>query len=76
MFEMSSRSLLRSVITVIHLSYLFVSLEYLSTYRHLSHTVLSCMVSCGCEHYVRISEQDVDVGDLPVSLLTFGKNVY
>jgi len=46
-----------SVITVIHFSYLFVSLVYLMTYRHLSHTVLICIVSCECEHYVRISEQ-------------------
>jgi len=49
--------ILRSVITVIHFSYLFVSLVYLRTYRHLSHTVQSCIVSCECEHYVRISEQ-------------------
>ena len=49
--------ILRSVITVIHLSYLFVSLVYLRTYRHLSQTVLSCIVACECEHYVRISEQ-------------------
>ena len=51
--------ILRSVIIVIHCSYLFVSLVYLRTYGHLSHTVLSCVVSCECEHYVRISEQDV-----------------
>ena len=44
---------------VVHFSYLFVSLAYLSTYRQLSHAVLSCIVSCECEHYVRISEQDV-----------------
>ena len=42
-----------SVIPEIHLSYLFVNLVYI----HLSHTVLSCIVSCECEHYVRISEQ-------------------
>jgi len=49
--------ILRSVITAIHFSYLFVSLVYLRTYRHLSHTVPSCIVSCECEHYVHISEQ-------------------
>jgi len=51
--------ILRSVITVaIQFSYVFVSLVYLRTYRHLSHThILSCVVSCECEHYVRISEQ-------------------
>jgi len=51
--------ILRSVITVIHFSYLFVSLLYLRTYRRWSHTqlVLSCLVSCECEHCVRISEQ-------------------
>ena len=49
--------ILRSVITVIHFSYLFVSLVYLRTYRRLSHTVISFTVYCKCEHYVRISEQ-------------------
>ena len=49
--------ILRSVITVIHFSYFFVGLVHLRTYGHLSHTVLSCIVSCECEHYVRISEQ-------------------
>jgi len=49
--------ILRSVITAIHFSCLFVSLVHLRTYRHLSHTVLSCIVSCEYEHYVRISEQ-------------------
>jgi len=42
---------LRSVISVNHFSYFFVSLVYLRTYRHLSHTVLSCIVSRKCEHY-------------------------
>jgi len=51
--------ILRSVITVIHFSCLFVSLVYLRTYRHLSHTVLSCIVSCECEHYVHISARGV-----------------
>jgi len=49
--------ILRSVLTVIHLSYLPVSLVYLRTYRNLSHTVLSCIVSCECGHCVRIPEQ-------------------
>ena len=49
--------ILRSVITVIRFSYLFVSLLYLRTFIHLSHTVLSCTVSCECEHYVQISGQ-------------------
>jgi len=49
--------ILSSVIAVIHFGYLFVSLVHLRTYRHLSHTVLSCTVSCECKHYVRISEQ-------------------
>jgi len=61
--------ILRSVITVIHFSYLFVSLVYLRTYRHLSHTVLSWIVSCGCEYYVRISEQRC------LMALTFGNCV-
>ena len=43
-------------------------LVVMGTYRRLSHTVLSCIFPC-----VRISEQDVDVGDLPV--LTFGNCV-
>jgi len=30
---------------------------YLRNYRHLSYTVLSCIVSCECEHYVRIFDQ-------------------
>ena len=52
------------MITVIHLSCLFVGLVYLRTYRRLSHTVLSCIVSGECEHYVRISEKKMsDVGD-------------
>jgi len=43
-------------------------LDVMRTYRHLSHTVLSCMVSC-----VHTSEQDrpmFDVGDrdLPVPI--------
>ena len=48
---------------------------YLMTYRHLSHTDSSkFIVSCECEHYVRISEQRCsDVGDLPV--LTCGNCV-
>ena len=63
--------ILRSVIAVIHLSYLFVSLVHLRTNRHLSHAVLSCLVSCECEHYARASK--FDVGDL--TLLTFGNCV-
>ena len=45
------------------------------TNRCLSHTVLSCIVSCGCEHYVRISEQrclmeqDWKNGDFPSFLV-------
>ena len=55
--------LLHSVITVIHfpalgvwsiLSHCWTFPDVRGTYRHLSHTVLSCIVSC-----VRISEQNV-----------------
>jgi len=55
--------LLCSVITVIHfpalgvwsiLSHCWAFPDVMGTYRHLSHTVLSCIVSC-----VRISEQNV-----------------
>jgi len=43
-------------------------LVVMGTYRRLSHTVLSCIVSC-----VRISEKNVWCGNLPV--LTFGNCV-
>jgi len=39
------------------LVFLTHSVVYLRTYRHLSRTVLNCIDSCECEHYLRISEQ-------------------
>ena len=39
------------------LFFLTHSVVYLRTYRHLSRTVLNCIDSCECEHYLRISEQ-------------------
>ena len=63
------------MITYFNSSYLFVSLVYLRTYRHLGllHTVLSWIVSREREHYVRISEQHVWCWWLTV--LTFGNCV-
>ena len=52
---------LRWVITAIHFSYLFLSLVYLRTYGHLPHTVLSCTVSCECEHHVNSAFLSKDV---------------
>ena len=49
--------ILCSAITAIYFSYFFVSVVHLRTLSHLSHTVLSCVVSCECEHYVHIFEQ-------------------
>ena len=49
--------ILCSAITAIYFSYFFVSVVHLRTLSHLSHTVLSCVVSCECEHHVHISEQ-------------------
>ena len=56
-FEMSSHTSLCDHRNSFQL--FIVSLVYLRTYRHLSHTVLSCMVSCECEHYVHISARGV-----------------
>ena len=39
----------------------------IGTYRHLSHTVLSCIVSC-----VHTSEQEIDVGDRGLQVPTSG----
>jgi len=42
--------------------------DVMGTYRHLSHTVLSCTLSC-----VHTSEQDrFDVGDRDLPVLTSG----
>jgi len=67
--------ILRSVITVIHFSYLFVSLVYLRTYRHLSHTHSSKLHSFLWMWALRphFWARMRDVGDLPV--LTFGSCV-
>ena len=56
-FEMSSHTSLCDHRNSFQL--FIVSLVYLRTYRHLSHTVLSCIVSCECEHYVHISARGV-----------------
>ena len=73
-FEMSSHTSLSDLCKSFKL-FICQSLMYLRAYRHLSHTALTCIVSCECEHYTSaFLSKMFDLGDL--TALTFGNWVF